>query len=661
MPSISEQLFAINEPFAAGYFENAEKSPFQRVANATLRFRQHCSLPAYKGEWLYPNGKAVIDPYAVYPQFSYVYQINANELGKKDAALKDYCLQNMPRSPVVNENEQEEFFGRLYTHTNPNFQRILREGLLSYKARIAKAKDHRFREGCMAVMESIEIYHRRCLDYLRKENAKPELIAALEKVPFSSADTLYEALVCINFVYYIDLCDNLGAMDTVLDPYYKGEDMTEVIRDLYRNVDINDGWSLKIGPKIYPITTQLLGACKGIRRPNIQLCIDENIPDEIWALSAELMKSGSGNPAFYNYELYLSALKKRFPEIKESDCEKICFCGCTETMLSGISKAGSVDGGINMLLIFRKYMFEHLAKASSFEAFFQGTMKHLLAYADALYEKVDAGYQKKADYFPHPVRTVLVDDCIDKETDFNAGGARYNWSTVNFAGMINVVECLLAIRDMIFEKKEISAEEFLRLLDAEDPAFYARLRKCPHYGVNDKRADALAAEVINTLFASADGKKMCFGFGFATSSVQYITYISRALEVGSTPDGRKYGEPMCDSLGAIMGNNTKAFTSMLSSVTAIDLSKAVGTPVVNLRLSKHFPSQQLKALVLAYFAQGGMQLQITCVSKEELEDAVAHPENHKDLIVRTGGYCEYFVNLNPIQQKTIIERVEYGS
>ena len=140
MTVIAEKFFAVNEPFAAGFFEDESKSKFERVANATLRFRETCSLPRYDGQWLYPNGKAVIDPYAVYPQFSYVYQINEAALGRKDEALKDYCLANMPRSPVVNENETEEFFGRLYTHTNANNARILREGLCSYEERIKRAK-----------------------------------------------------------------------------------------------------------------------------------------------------------------------------------------------------------------------------------------------------------------------------------------------------------------------------------------------------------------------------------------------------------------------------------------------------------------------------------------------------------------------------------------
>ena len=52
-------------------------------------------------------------------------------------------------------------------------------------------------------------------------------------------------------------------------------------------------------------------------------------------------------------------------------------------------------------------------------------------------------------------------------------------------------------------------------------------------------------------------------------------------------------------------------------------------------------------------------LQINCISREELEDAMENPDKHRNLLVRTGGYTEYFVNLSPKEQRTIIARTEY--
>lgn len=56
------------------------------------------------------------------------------------------------------------------------------------------------------------------------------------------------------------------------------------------------------------------------------------------------------------------------------------------------------------------------------------------------------------------------------------------------------------------------------------------------------------------------------------------------------------------------------------------------------------------------FARGGQQLTVTVVSPEDLQDAKLHPESHRDLIIRVGGYSDYFVNLAADLQESILER-----
>jgi formate C-acetyltransferase len=55
-----------------------------------------------------------------------------------------------------------------------------------------------------------------------------------------------------------------------------------------------------------------------------------------------------------------------------------------------------------------------------------------------------------------------------------------------------------------------------------------------------------------------------------------------------------------------------------------------------------------------------MQLQINVVDQAVLEDAIAHPESHQDLIVRVGGYSEYFNHLSEDLKRAILERTEHG-
>ncbi len=67
----------------------------------------------------------------------------------------------------------------------------------------------------------------------------------------------------------------------------------------------------------------------------------------------------------------------------------------------------------------------------------------------------------------------------------------------------------------------------------------------------------------------------------------------------------------------------------------------------------------LKPLVTSYFTSGGMQLQISGLSREEMLDAIEHPEDRKSLVVRVGGFSEYFNRLSPELKQTIIERTEH--
>jgi len=85
--------------------------------------------------------------------------------------------------------------------------------------------------------------------------------------------------------------------------------------------------------------------------------------------------------------------------------------------------------------------------------------------------------------------------------------------------------------------------------------------------------------------------------------------------------------------------------------------------VINLKFSKSLFNDDKKQIFLsiidAFIHRGGIEMQINCVDKKTLEDACIHPEAHRNLIVRIGGYSDYFVKLSPTLKAEIIERTEY--
>ena len=254
------------------------------------------------------------------------------------------------------------------------------------------------------------------------------------------------------------------------------------------------------------------------------------------------------------------------------------------------------------------------------------------------------------------MRTLLIDDCIDNQLDYNNGGARYKWSIINFGGIINVIDSMLVIRDLVFGGK-ILACDLIDKLKANDKDFLNLLKNhsvC--FGKDDYDANCFSRIITNEIFSMLDDKKPAIGEAFIPASIQFRAQVGAGSQVGATPDGREAGAPLCDSLAAIFGKDTNGPTALLNSVASLDLEKALGTPVLSFNVNPNYNNEVLKALILGYMKQGGIQIQITCISKEILEDAYKNPENYKNLVVRVGGYSEYFYRLDNELKRMIISR-----
>ena len=70
--------------------------------------------------------------------------------------------------------------------------------------------------------------------------------------------------------------------------------------------------------------------------------------------------------------------------------------------------------------------------------------------------------------------------------------------------------------------------------------------------------------------------------------------------------------------------------------------------------------EKMRCSVNVYFNRGGSHLQLNCVTRETLEAAREHPEEYRDLMVRVGGYVDYFTNLDEASQADIIRRTVMG-
>jgi formate C-acetyltransferase len=134
--------------------------------------------------------------------------------------------------------------------------------------------------------------------------------------------------------------------------------------------------------------------------------------------------------------------------------------------------------------------------------------------------------------------------------------------------------------------------------------------------------------------------------------------------VGATAEGRKRGEPFSANLAPSPGVRVSGPISTLRSFAKIGFRRVCNGGPITLELSDsvfcNAESIRKTAMLVRTFAQlGCQQLQLNSLNVEMLLDAKAHPEKHKNLIVRVWGWSGYFCELAPEYQDHIIARHQY--
>ena len=316
-----------------------------------------------------------------------------------------------------------------------------------------------------------------------------------------------------------------------------------------------------------------------------------------------------------------------------------------------------LDAGINLLLVLEKVLYEKLAITDSFEEFYDTYIKEVSLVVDTVTTEISNSQINRANYNPVPMRTLLVDDCIENAKEYYNGGARYKWSIVSFAGLVNAIDSLLVVRDFVFKKKWYTAEQFLEKLRTNDEAFLKTAREYEvSHGKDNDSANAFAKKFSSEIFSLLDNKKPAIGDGFLGASILFNNQVSAGQKIGATPDGRTAYSPIADSIAAIFQKDTEGPLALLRSVTSLDLAHAIGTPVLNFNVQPDYDFEVFKSLVKGYISQGGIQMQCTCISKQMLLDAYKNPALYKNLVVRVAGYSEYFYRLSDELKRAIIAR-----
>ena len=178
-------------------------------------------------------------------------------------------------------------------------------------------------------------------------------------------------------------------------------------------------------------------------------------------------------------------------------------------------------------------------------------------------------------------------------------------------------------------------------------------------------AVAMANRVTKFIHDTYAGYTNYRGGHYTTGFWSMSNHVAYGTLTGALPSGRLSGKAFTPGLTP-EPNASKNLLDNIRDVARLDTKNINNNIAFNVKVipaaddSREKTVNDMFSYVKTYFDLGGMQMQMNVVTSETLKDAMAHPENYRNLLVRISGYNAYFVTLNRDMQLELIERAEYG-
>lgn len=431
------------------------------------------------------------------------------------------------------------------------------------------------------------------------------------------------------------------------------------------------------------LTEMCLEAAEALNllHPSIAVRCHKGTPRRILRIAARTWRRGGGYPQLFNDDVIIPALLRS--GVSREDAGEWVHSVCTEVTAIGKTNAWIASPYFNMAmplelvlnhgrsLMTGKQIAEDRGGLTDYGSFdelldaYRTEMASQVALAVRLHRGVEELFKATR---PQPFLSASIADCIARARDYTDGGPRYNPSYIQGTGISTTTDSLSVLRDLVFGTGEIAADDFLDALRRNFQGraeLHARVRNHPRkYGNDIADVDRLFVQLAGWFYEEALRHHNARGGRYYPGFMVFKSHQELGEKTGATPDGRLAGTALSDSVGAVQGMDREGLTALLRSVTRTDFVPAVGGVTFNIRLTPDLlrsegEVERLIDALATYFDLGGFQVQVNVVDSSVLRDARAHPEQHRGLMVRVGGFSAYFVGLEPTIQDEIILRTEH--
>lgn len=593
-------------------------------------------------------------------------------------------------------------------HMVLDYRMILSKGLGGYAEMIRNAPDTPFYRAMAVQLEAIQTLIRRyaqkarsCAQLEEYDSTRMEQLSQiLDNIAELAPQNFKEALQLVWILHIANGADSFGRFDSYLAPFFERDILNERLTreeayddlvDIWMKIEDADqiqnmtiGGTREDGTEEYGDLTLL---CLEVTRdvalkgPNLCLRISRSMPEQLWTAALDCLQTGIGLPALYHEEAYIRMLSEAGYDAKAS--RDFCLAGCSQVMISGQCNFINDIGLYNIAKVMELTLFggvdpltgvqvgpktPKLSEMQSFEelyAAFDQQNRYFIHVETQIHDK-DAVYRNEHEGYS--MRSLFTRGCLESGRGIFEGGAIYNNIELEIIGITNAADSLYAVKKAVFDEKRFSGEKMLDLLKSdfegrEADRLYLRNR-IAKFGNDVSEVDELRARIAHETYQGFNNTPAVLGGVYVPGEVIFTAHEYTGFKVGATPDGRHAHQVLADSMGASQGLDRNGPTALMSSVNRTKASDYfLTTPVLNLRFltstwQKARETGMIQRLLQEYFHGGGMQLQINVCDGKILREALAQPEKYRSLVVRVGGYSDYFVNLSPKLQQEIIERTE---
>ena len=636
-------------------------------------------------------------------------------------------------------------------HLAADYERLLKTGLKGYEERTRKLKDqldlcvpenidkYQFYKAVLIVIDAVKTFAKRFSDLAKEkaENAegkrKEELLEISRiclKVPYEPAETFKEALQSTWFIQLILQIESnghslsYGRFDQYMYPYYKHDIDNKLITEdealelltnlwiktltinkvrsqshtfssagspMYQNVTIG-GQTTDKKDAVNELSYLILKSVAQTRlpQPNLTVRYHKNLDKKFMDECIEVMKLGTGMPAFNNDEVIIPSFIEK--GVKEEDAYNYSAIGCVETAVPGkwgyrctgmsymnfprillIAMNNGIDLTSGKRFVEECGYFKDMTSFEQLKDAWDNVVRKLTRMSVIVENSIDLALERDV---PDVLCSALTEDCIGRGKTIKEGGAVYDFISGLQVGIANMADSLAAIKKLVFEEKKITPEQLWNAIiddftsEESQKIQQMLINESPKYGNDDDYVDNLVVEAYDSYIDEMKkypntryGRGPIGGIRYAgTSSIS--ANVGQGYGTMATPDGRKARTPLAEGCSPAHSMDKNGPTAVFKTVSKLPTHEITGGVLLNQKVTPQMLSTEenkmkLEMMIRTFFNRlEGYHVQYNVVSRDTLIDAQLHPEKHRDLIVRVAGYSAFFNVLSKATQDDIIERTE---